>query len=262
VASIERAIDEYVALERSVQPVASGSCAPVCAQCRKVCCAARFCEESWTAPWLVAIALRVPGSRRAPGAGARSLEGHLATDGCRLRVGRPPVCYEYACHDVMGSVAGDRQKYLFRVISHILTFAGAEALPGTHLVEVDDLRALIPARVRALRRRIALAGRVFAAARRLFERPERPGDRRDWALVRRHFPARGYRLSGPANAPLPGPGAARAPGAGPAPPPSRAGTKLRPLPILPGVDLRRAAGDGGNDVGGGEVTWVLERRAR
>lgn len=193
---LDRVLDEYVALERRVQPVASGACAPQCATCRDTCCAARYCEESWTAPWLVAIHQRAGGaSRREVGRGHRPLEGHLATDGCRLRFGRPPVCYEYACHDVLYALPAHRRKYLFRVISHVMSFAGEEALPGTHLVEVQDLRALTRSRLRRLVRRIALAGRIFDAALRLFARPDEPGDPSDWAVVRRHFPTTGYRLS-------------------------------------------------------------------
>jgi hypothetical protein len=190
--SLRRALDAYVALERRVQAVASGRCAPTCAACRTPCCEAVFCRESWEAPWLAAAIAR-PGARREVEAG-RAIEGHLAADGCRLRFGRPPVCYEFACAEVLATLPTHDERYLFRVLSHVMTFAGEEALPGTHLVEAIDLRALGGARARRLARRIALAERVFEAAARLFA-TRGAGTREDWALVERHHPARGFRLS-------------------------------------------------------------------
>jgi hypothetical protein len=191
------ALDDYVALERRLQRVASGSCAPICAACRNPCCRAAFCEESWTSPWLRAATSR-PGAVREVEA-ERAIEGHLAADGCRLRFGRPPVCYEFACSKILMGLSGDEEKYLFRVISHVMTFAGEEALAGTHLVEIDDLAKLDEERTARLRARIALAGRIFEAAARALEavREGRRGERADWDLVTRHFSTRGYRLSRP-----------------------------------------------------------------
>ena len=239
-ASIERefgphlraALDEYIALERRVRPVASGTCAGTCGACRNPCCHAFFCEEAWETPWLRAATSR-RGAVRAV-APEDAIEGHLARDGCRLRFGRPPVCYEFACADVLGTFPTDEQKYLFRVVSHVITFAGEDALPGTHLVEVQELGKLDRARVARLRARIALAGKIFDAAARLLDRGGRggaddpprttlragengrPRDAADWALVTAHFSTKGYRFSR-----LEG---ARANGAG--------GRPMRTLPIV------------------------------
>jgi hypothetical protein len=195
--ALRRALDEYVALERRVRPVASGRCAETCAACRTPCCRAAYCEEAWEAPWLRAATSRPGAVRRV--ASALAIEGHLARDGCRLRFGRPPVCYEYACHDVIRTLATEEEKYLFRAVSHLMTFAGEEALPGTHLVEVTDLSRLGAPETARLRKRIALAGRVLDAALRLLAACDagRPGagDPADWALLKRYFPSNGYRLS-------------------------------------------------------------------
>lgn len=204
---LRRALDEYIAFERRVRPVASGSCAPVCAACRSPCCKAIYCREAWDAPWLRAATSRAGAVRAvAPG---RAIEGHLATDGCRLEWGRPPVCYEFACSDVQRSLPTDDEKYLFRVLSHIVSFAGKDALPGTHLVEVTDLGRLGGPAAARLRRRIALAGQIFDAAARLFAGRGR-GLADDWALVTEHFPTKGYDLTRGAGAP----------------------GRLRPLPIV------------------------------
>lgn len=192
---LRRALDDYVALERRVQAIASGTCAGTCAACRAPCCRAIYCAESWDAPWLRAATSREGAVRAVTPADA--VEGHLARDGCRLRFGRPPVCYEFACADVLGTIRGDDAKYIFHVISHIMTFAGENALPRTHLVEVQDLSALDAARTARLRRRIALAGRIFEAAARLFAavRAGAPGAPADWDLLTAHFSSRGFRLS-------------------------------------------------------------------
>jgi hypothetical protein len=189
---LRRALDDYIELEKRVQAVASGSCAAVCAACRNPCCKAVYCHEAWSTPWLRAATAR-EGARRevAPG---QAIEGHLARDGCRLRFGRPPVCYEFACNDVQRQLPTDDEKYLFRVISHVVTFAGKDALPGTHLVEVTDLGRLDRSRVARLRRRIALADKIFDAAARLFRARGR-GLASDWALVTEHFTAKGYQLT-------------------------------------------------------------------
>ncbi len=198
-ADVRAALDEYVALERRVRPLASGAFAHVCAACRSPCCRAVYCAEAWESPWLRAVTSR-RGAVRAV-APEDAIEGHLARDGCRLRFGRPPVCYEFACWDILGRIATDEEKYLFRVISHVMTFAGEGALPRTHLVEVRDLARLAGRPAARLRERIALAGRIFDAAARLFAearaRPgaARPGSAADWALVTRWFPPDGYRLA-------------------------------------------------------------------
>jgi len=190
--ALARALEAYIALERRVQELASGGCAHVCAACRAPCCEAAFCSESWEAPWLAAAIAR-GGSRRPVPDGARVVEGHLASDGCTLRFGRPPVCYEFACADVIATLPSHDLRYLYRAISHVITFAGEDALPGTHLVEVADLAKIDGARARRLGRRIARAGRLLDAAVRLYRAGGR-GETRDWALVKRCISPKGFQL--------------------------------------------------------------------
>ena len=182
------ALEEYVRLERHVQNIVTTYCAPTCAACRRRCCHACFCQESWRAPWLRA-AVALPGAIRRRAA-SELVEGYLARDGCRLRFGRPPVCYEFFCETIEDRLATDSRRYAFRVLSHALSFAGRGAVARTHLVELGDLALLRGARTRRLRERIALTSKIVTAASRLFAVGSAVPDPGGQALLARYFPCR------------------------------------------------------------------------
>ncbi|MCC7299484.1 MAG: hypothetical protein IT583_00185, partial [Verrucomicrobia bacterium] len=90
-----RLLGKYKELERDVQELVSAQCRDVCALCTACCCRADLCEEALESPFLHAAH------------GRDELEsdryGFLTETGCSLEIGRPPVCYEFFCDELMAA---------------------------------------------------------------------------------------------------------------------------------------------------------------
>lgn len=125
---LKHLIEEYIELERGVQELVSAQCRPVCELCTACCCRADLCEEALESPFLCAVH------------GRNELEsdryGFLTETGCALEIGRPPVCYEFFCDELMATQPDDLHRDLLRILGRLPTYAGENARGDTHLVEI------------------------------------------------------------------------------------------------------------------------------
>jgi len=131
---LKNLIGEYVTLERSVQELVSAQCRKVCELCTACCCRADLCEEALESPFLRAVH------------GRNQLEsdryGFLTETGCGLEIGRPPVCYEFFCDELMAAQPDALHREVLLVLGRLPTYAGEHAHGDAHLVEIlqeDDL---------------------------------------------------------------------------------------------------------------------------
>jgi len=126
---LKHLIEEYTALEREVQNLVSAQCGPICELCTVACCCrADICEEALGSPFLRLLH------------GRNELEsdayGFLTENGCTLKTGRPPICYEFFCDELMATQPDELHRDLLRILGRLPTYAGENAHGNAHLVEV------------------------------------------------------------------------------------------------------------------------------
>jgi hypothetical protein len=126
-------IHEYIDLERQVQRHMNRACLRFCGICQNCCCRYDICEESLDSAFLCEVRSCCPPSDELSDA-----YGWLTQTGCALTAGRPPVCYEFICDNIMHGQPDEAIRYALRVLGMTLTYAGKRAIASTHLVEILD----------------------------------------------------------------------------------------------------------------------------
>lgn len=134
----------YVALEHDVQRLINDQCSMHCALCTACCCRADICEEALDSAFL----------RHLHGQQRHSITfserfGWLTEYGCSLPIGRPPVCYEFFCDDLLARQPGEDHCRALKTLGALLNDVGRNALGAIHLVEItreEDLHRLSAAR--------------------------------------------------------------------------------------------------------------------
>lgn len=134
---LKHLIEEYTELERGVQVLVSAQCHTGCALCTACCCRADLCEEALESPFLRALHGR---------SGLDSDRyGFLTETGCGLEIGRPPVCYEFFCDELMAAQPDALHRDVLLVLGRLPAYAGKNAHGEEHLVEImqeEDLEHL------------------------------------------------------------------------------------------------------------------------
>ena len=156
---LDRFLAEYADFEEQVRETMDALFGADCALCTACCCRADICEEVLLSPFLSRLLDR-------QGFDERDFDdryGWLDTGGCRLRCGRPPVCYAFFCGDLLGKAPDDEGRYVIEVLGMLMDFVGREALDGTDLCEIRDPAALARLDFEALSARLAIARRALAA---------------------------------------------------------------------------------------------------
>jgi len=130
---MEELIDEYRRLEGRIQGLIRQRVTHFCSLCTSCCCTAEICEETRASDFLSRVAVL-----RDPEDGFSENYGWLDVNGCLLQRGRPPVCYDFFCHELRESFGGELDQYVMQVIGRVLSFAGSRALGSRHLTELSD----------------------------------------------------------------------------------------------------------------------------
>jgi len=132
---LKKLLKEYAELERGVQELVGSQCGPVCGLCTVACCCrADICEEALGSPFLRLLH------------GKDTLEsdgyGFLTETGCSLEIGRPPICYEFFCEELLTAQPDDRHRDLLKILGRLPTHAGKNAHGEAHWVEIMQEEAL------------------------------------------------------------------------------------------------------------------------
>ncbi|NOU35628.1 MAG: hypothetical protein HOO88_02465 [Kiritimatiellaceae bacterium] len=131
---LKHLLEEYTELEREVQVLVSAQCREVCELCTACCCRADLCEEALESPFLCAVH------------GRNELDsdryGFLTETGCALEIGRPPVCYEFFCDELMAAQPDDLHREVLLVLGRLPAYAGGNASGDTHLVEIMQVEEM------------------------------------------------------------------------------------------------------------------------
>lgn len=124
-------ISKYAAFESTVQDYTSAYFRPYCSVCTDVCCKPEFCQETLDSPFLACVR-----TTHEPAALYSRDAGWLSTTGCILSIGRPPVCYEFLCDEIMTSQSTAMHRYVVNVLAKLIAHLGRRVYKGKHLVEI------------------------------------------------------------------------------------------------------------------------------
>ncbi|MDD4737394.1 MAG: hypothetical protein PHP44_14955, partial [Kiritimatiellae bacterium] len=133
-------LDDYIAFEHRVREQMLVHASPSCGICPAVCCRYDICEESIDSAFLSLIR-----QHTAPTECFCERYGWLTPTGCALEVGRPPVCYEFLCDDMLHALPNDDARFALRTLGMLITYIGRKAIGTRHLVELlhhEDLLRL------------------------------------------------------------------------------------------------------------------------
>ena len=128
-----RIIEAYAAFELEINAYAAKLWQPFCAACKGVCCQPEYCRESLESPFLERLRECYPAKSV-----FRPDTGWLTETGCSLDRGRPSVCYQFVCDNILQAQISEEQRYLMNVFSNLINHAGKRALGHRHLIAIMD----------------------------------------------------------------------------------------------------------------------------
>ena len=130
-------LDEYRSIEIRVGKLMTQICSPYCRVCPSPCCRLDICKEAVESPFLLAV--------HGAGISFDAKNGYLGCSGCRLTVGRPPICHAFVCDRIMNDQKDDLHRYAIDCVGELMTYIGKRAWRGRQLVEAmikSDLAAI------------------------------------------------------------------------------------------------------------------------
>ncbi len=130
-------VHAYADLETRVREMVSALCGSACGVCTSRCCTPDICEETLASAFLTFLR-----SVCCPGVVFTDQFGWQGVGGCELRVGRPPVCYEFYCREILECFPRPYERYLMRVLGSLIAYVGKDAAGCVSLVAIRTREAL------------------------------------------------------------------------------------------------------------------------
>jgi hypothetical protein len=160
---IELILKDYAAFEAEVRSFSSEIWFQWCSSCREVCCKAVYCRETLESPFLFLLLKKY--SHQVIN---YTQKAWLSEAGCKLSVGRPPVCYEFLCSNILEAQQPGMHRYAMIVLSKLMSHIGKRALGSRHLIEVMDPADLKKVRYSRFQKRLSEARNAFDALQLFF----------------------------------------------------------------------------------------------
>lgn len=122
----------YAALEREVQTLIESRCSMICSNCLSACCCRTdICEEAFDS----ALLKKLHGQDRTSSQFSDRY-GWIDERGCSLTIGRPPICYEFFCDEILNSQPDDLHRYILTTLGQLVSHAGENVLGDKHLIDI------------------------------------------------------------------------------------------------------------------------------
>ena len=160
---LEQILKDYAAFEAEVRAFSSELWFQWCSNCREVCCKAVYCRETLESPFLSLLLKKY--SHQVTN---YTQKAWLSEAGCKLSIGRPPVCYEFLCNTILGTQQTGIQRYAMIVLSKLISHIGKKALGSRHLIEVMDPADLKRIRYLRFEKRLSEVRNAFDAVQLFF----------------------------------------------------------------------------------------------
>ena len=160
---LEQVLKDYAAFESEVRVFSTQLWFQWCSNCRAVCCKAVYCRETVESPFLLLLLKKY--SQRVFTSPQTTW---LSETGCKLAVGRPPVCYEFLCGNILDAQQTEVNRYAMMVLSKLVSHIGKKALGSRHLIEVMDPDDLKKVRYSRFEKRLLEARNAFDVVQLFF----------------------------------------------------------------------------------------------
>ena len=121
----------YAAIERAAQNLIESHCGLICANCGTCCCRADICEEAFDSTLL----MRLHGEKKSS-VHFSDRTGWLTEQGCTLGLGRPPVCYEFFCDDILGHLPDDTHRYVLQTLGKLVSHVAYSPAGKSRLINL------------------------------------------------------------------------------------------------------------------------------
>jgi len=153
---LEQILQNYAAFETEVRVFSSELWFQWCSNCRQVCCKSVYCRETIESPFLYLML-----QKHSPHISFNTQKDWLSQTGCKLSVGRPPVCYEFLCGNILDAQQTGIQRYAMIILSKLISHLGKRALGPRHLIEVMEPADLKKTRYSRFEKRLSEARNAF-----------------------------------------------------------------------------------------------------
>ena len=153
---LEHILKAYAMFESKVRVFSTNLWFQWCSNCRVVCCKAVYCRETVESPFLLLLL-----KKYSQQGFAGSQKTWLSDTGCKLSVGRPPVCYEFLCNNILDAQPTEMHRYAMTVLSKLISHIGKKALGSRHLIEIMDPADLKKVRYSRFEKRLLEARNAF-----------------------------------------------------------------------------------------------------
>lgn len=161
---LDRIIMLYVDFETRVQKSISQFFGSTCSACRGVCCKIDYCQETRESLFLSKLR-----EEYQPAASYSDETGWQSETGCDLTTGRPPVCYEYLCDEILSAQPTHTHRYAVKVLSQLISHVGKRAYRGKHIVEICEAEELQRIALSAFERRLGESSAAFHVIETFYE---------------------------------------------------------------------------------------------
>ena len=133
---LEHILKAYAEFEAEVGAFSSELWSQWCSNCREVCCKPVYCRETLESPFLLLLS-----KNHSPEVFYSTRKAWLNEAGCKLSVGRPPVCYEFLCSNILEAQQPGMHRYAMIVLSKLMSHIGKRALGSRHLIALPVLNS-------------------------------------------------------------------------------------------------------------------------
>lgn len=104
-----------------------GVCGPFCGVCKTPCCRVDICREAFESPFLLAVH-----GRKEP---FDHKSGYLSCSGCKLTIGRPPLCHAFVCDLIVRNQPTDEHRYALDCLGDLVGFIQTKVWQKRQLIE-------------------------------------------------------------------------------------------------------------------------------
>jgi hypothetical protein len=131
--------DVHVAIEGILQQITSVQTGESCSKCDNACCHVDICRESIESDFLrFILGPEVTKYRDDTG-------WHMPETGCRLKFGRPLICYEYLCSKVKNKRIDEPVQISRKIISIY-----SNVFERKHILEIEDVSKIKPHKLKQI----------------------------------------------------------------------------------------------------------------
>ncbi len=169
---LKQILKEYAAFEAEVNHFSSDLWFQWCSDCTEVCCKKVYCRETLDSPFLVLLL-----QKHSPDPFFHlNDKDWLNEAGCKLTVGRPPVCYEFLCGHILDDQHTRNQRYAMIVLAKLIAHIGKRALGSRHLIEIMDPAQLKKVKYSRFEKRLSEARNAFEVVQSILRGNKLEGD--------------------------------------------------------------------------------------